>query len=239
MQVNKLPNINDWVVSFKETSTFHAIKKNISQLTESNIQYMIDAEDISHIDDDQIINITPRHHQLSRRICDLQPFYILEYMAKNGIGPIYDVGCGFNWFKNFYNIIGIDPNPDYADRRGLFDRFFATTYHEHFDNVFSINAVHFCSTKRLANVIDSYFSLVKLGGYAYLAINTARIYERTHMNHMTNGNQEYDKDKTAEISNIVKETVSSLPGDVLLYEDRSDMIACDGLNGNIRILIKR
>ena len=197
---------------------------------------MFDATDISHTDDDRIINFTPRHQQLLKTICDLQPFYILEYMAKNGTGPIYDVGCGFNWFKNFYYVIGIDPNLDYADRCEKFNCMFAKKYFKKFDNVFSINAIHFCQKGRIANRMLEYFDLVKPGGYAYLAVNTARIYDNTYPNAQS---KPACSEVTKEISTLIQETIDGIDGTLLLYEDRTKDEFDDWLNGNIRILIKR
>ena len=54
---------------------------------------------------------TPREHLHSLDACSILPFYYIEQLQADSPDTIYDLGCGDNFFANYYtNITGIDLN---------------------------------------------------------------------------------------------------------------------------------
>lgn len=197
MYVNSLPNKHEWLTNFLKTEKFKRLKSFIENIdgirlrkykhewvnnfTKSDkfksYQEFVDSLDgtIRYKFDDYLI-FGAREAEVKHYTVDLQPFYILDYITTNNDELIYDIGCGINLFSRFYNVVGIDyghPNADIVD---TFDVNFCDKNKNAFENAISINGIHFCSIFEIEERIKNYFDLVKPGGYAYLAINTGRLY---------------------------------------------------------------
>lgn len=229
--MNLLSNKEEWIKDFIHLGRHQKLLAKANEYVFEPI-YKFDKKLI--IDYNKII--TPREDDIRCKIFDLQPFYILDHISQNSQDEIYDIGCGINFFKNFYNIIGIDPNSIYADVKEEFNSDFCLKNQNKFANIFSINAIHFCKIDDLHERINSYFNLTKDQGYSYLAINIARPIEITYNNILSNVEKEI---LVQEITENIKKTIYNLPGTLLLYEDLCKQCFDEGLNGNIRILTKR
>lgn len=233
-----LPNKEQWMKDFQQSEKFNVIVNEVEQLRK-RIEIKFDEK--SGTVSEQLD--TPRYQALSSGMIHLQPFYILDYISNMSNGVIYDVGCGYNFFKKFYNIIGIDPYDKHADIKEAFNEKFVIKYKSSLDNTFSINAIHFCSLINLENQIIRYFDLVKPGGYSYLAINIARVFDHTFA--------EYPGARTKILKNFfpqgseigIKQMFDKLLDNkeynVMLYETSFEDISDAVQNGNIKILIKR
>jgi len=121
--------------------------------------------------------VTPRQ-QLLERWATRMPFYLLDTM---GIGRerCVDVGCGHNWFRRFYPTVwGVDPlNPQHRDEE-LTPEWYLPNWGQ-WPRAFSINAMHYCDAAGLPDQIAKVRGLLSPGGRAMVALNRARIRERT------------------------------------------------------------
>lgn len=223
-----LPNELLWAKDFMRSSRFDEIIQAVRDISTNSIE--------TYLDMDQ--GPTPRHQRMRRGDLDLQPFYILDYISRMSRGPIYDIGCGFNFFKNFYNIIGIDPHSLQADIQASYSLEMATENKGKMDNVFSINAIHFCSSDELKHRVKGFFDMVKPDGYAYLAINVARIFDDVLKFEDLSKDQ---RSKANEIlSNYAKANVLDICEDEVIYWKDTIANKFDSyVNGNIKILARK
>ena len=215
---------------FFSSEKYGAIKAAVEQQPHAPFMVLFDSDRLDWA------NYTNREVSLRKKDLDLQPFYILEYMSKQNDNPIHDIGCGYNFFKKFYNIIGIDPNSDHADIKEGFDEAFIAKYKNSLDNAISINALHFCRIGELEDRMVGFFECVKPGGLAYCAINTAMVYETG-----TGGGSNVIQNSglIANMNKIIRRVIDRVSGTVLYYENKSSYVPKDIYNGNVRILIER
>lgn len=230
MIVNKMPSKTEWIDTFVKSNKYQTLLEKANSYKIEPI-LLFDELNVNN----QTRPFTTRENDIRAGIFDLQPFYILDYISQHTQESIYDIGCGFNFFKNFYNIVGIDPDSKYADIKDAFDDDFCSRYYNKLPNVFSINAIHFTSFDNLEIRIKKYFDLIS-SGYAYLAINLSRVYEKTFNKELKDKKQfaeVFDKIKT------IKKIISNIEGEILMLEDSFIKNPDSGMNGNIRVLIKR
>ena len=228
-----MPSKEQWSKDFLQSPKFNAIVSEVKQLRN---RIVINFDDV--INSPVETSDTARYRMLSSGEIHLQPFYILDYITSMSNEKIYDVGCGCNFFKKFYNTIGIDPFDIHADIKEGFDDNFIEKYRLNFKNVISINAIHFCKLSELENRVTNYFDLVQPGGYAYLAINFARVLEyqiaSTRLLEKT-----YLEGFVFEVKQMFEKILDNKAYDLILYENFVETIPDEPVNGNIRILIKR
>ena len=236
-EICKLPDKDDWINSFIKSDKFQSILLETSKIDRSPIILF----DRNSLGEDP--PRTPRQYELKRNHIDLQPFYILDFISNNSTGSIFDIGCGFNFFKKFYNIVGIDPFSLEADINDEFNDSFAHTHANSMDNIFSINAIHFVSIVEIQKRIENYFNLTKKNGYAYLSMNVERVLDWTYDKTKNTKNIENfyfpKNDLSSEIDSMINDALSNLDVEILLYNNKINEIVSDSVNGNIRILVKR
>lgn len=228
MFFNLLPDKQEWIKKFLNSDRFSKIKSRLDQITVS-VTIKFDDDDI-----EENFN-TPRQNKILKKILDLQPFYVLDYINEKNNNVIYDVGCGYNFFKDFYPVIGIDPDSEFADIKDEFNDGFIFKNQEMFENAISINAIHFCQITDLENRIIGFFNCVKRGGYAYLAINMQRVLDITYHGIPYN----IDDNLINDIDNKLKNILTKIDGRLLFYENIFNIMHDEPLNGNIKILIER
>jgi hypothetical protein len=234
-----LPDKSQWTHDFLQSAKFKEILTEVEKIRSKKI--VIDFDGVIEGTLDPFY--TPRRNELEIGIVHIQPYYILDYISKMNDKTIYDIGCGFNFFKKFYNIIGIDPIDPRADITDTFNEDFVEKNRSSFSNVFSINAIHFCKLSNLEKNVIGYFDLVEPGGYAYLAINTEMIFQKTFEN--TIGFRSrlleklYPEGVAKGIGKIFEKILDNTTYDVIFYENKIDSFSIEPINGNIRILIKR
>lgn len=148
-------------VNIKFLTTFIENYKNTNVVTYYNME-----EDISTYQ-----QLTPREQLFLNKSVTLDSFRILEFFDKFAEKPIYDIGCGMNLFKNFYNVIGIDPNNVMADKKDIFDDDFVKNHQNCFPSAIAINSLHFITIDDAQHRINQFASTIKKQGYGYITFN--------------------------------------------------------------------
>ena len=122
---------------------------------------------------------TPRQW-LTRRWSTRLPFYLLDTLEIGSLACV-DIGCGDNWFRQFYpSIWGVDPYPHgEAHRNELLTPEWWVPNWGRWPRAFSCNAMHFCDQATIADNILKVRGLLSPGGRAVVTLNRARIQERT------------------------------------------------------------
>lgn len=235
--INKgLPDESTWMESFVKSQRFDEVVQAARDIPGNTIVTYFDIDVDKKVSKEK--RSTPRYDHMLGGDLDLQPFYILDYISSKSDGLIYDIGCGFNFFKKFYNIVGIDPKSEQADIIAPYDLEMAAAKKGKMDNVFSINAIHFCQPQELGSRVQGLFDMVKPNGYAYLAINVARVFD---------GSLDFDnlskdqKDKAnGVLSAYAKANVLDICKDEVIYWKDTIANKFDSyMNGNIKILIRK
>lgn len=132
---------------------------------------------------DEVVNgRTPRQIAATGAI-SVKCFYYLKFLTEKNPKNIYDLGCGWNFFKRYIpNIIGIGAEDNsrecfYGDLYDKFDDTFVGKYQNYFESIFSINALHFSPLWNLKKIILDFVSIIKPGGQGFLSLNLARMKE--------------------------------------------------------------
>ena len=120
---------------------------------------------------------TPRQTYLSRAATRL-PFYLLDSLQIGGL-PCVDIGCGHNWFQQFYTTIrGVDPRNETHRDEPLTPEWWIPNWGG-WDRAFSICALHFADPATLRLHIGQVRAILAPGGRALIALNRARIRDAT------------------------------------------------------------
>lgn len=170
---------------------------------------------------------------LDHNTVDATPFYYLQYL--NSDATVYDLGCGFNFFKPFFkNLVGVDPYDERADRDDIVD---VTYYKEHescYESLFSINALHFVPIHYLRDVVEGFVSMLKPNCTGFIALNIARMLERTNNRHWN----PYSNNDINFLQGWIRKQFNDLPYKFKVVDiDLSTINQYN--NGNIRLVITR
>lgn len=123
------------------------------------------------------ITPTPRQRDLTRQATRL-PFHLLESLEIRDL-PCVDIGCGHNWFRTHNpRIWGVDPNHEQHRDERLTPAWWWQNRHR-WPRAFAINSLHFCPQQEATGQVSLVLSLLEPGGRAMVALNRARIEERT------------------------------------------------------------
>lgn len=179
---------------------------------------------------------SPREREYALGRVDAQPFYILDNIAALTDQPIYDIGCGMNIFKGFYNVTGIDWLHPNADLNLYVDDQYMLEHASSLENAISINSMHFCNVSGLSNIMVRFFNMIKPGGYGYMAIDSYQIVLYTQMSE--NIDESVIIDNIRDIFNNITNGNPDL-GEVMYFKDLIDTLPDESVNGNMRILLKR
>ena len=155
---------------------------------QSKIYKMIDAEaDIiiwEKNDEIPIGEFTPRL-QSWFRIATMQPCYYIDLLYENNPSCIYDIGCGINWFKQFYpNIYGIggekeDRGEYFGDERGRWGEGLESKL-TNIEAMFAMLSLHFRGVDKIRTLIEEVISTLAINGRAYLSFNSRQIIKFTN-----------------------------------------------------------
>jgi SAM-dependent methyltransferase len=231
-----LPNESLWIESFVKSKRFDEVVQAVREMPSNTIVTFFDKDSGNRISGER--KSTPRFDSLRGGDIDLQPLYILDYITSKSDGVIYDIGCGYNFFKKFYNVIGIDPDSDQADIHRSYDLSMAAENMGKMDNVFSINAIHFCHPDELGQRVQAFFDMVKPGGYAYLAVNVARVFQDLLDFDRLPEDQRNKNVKV--LSKYAKANVLDICRDEVIYWKDTIANKFDSyMNGNVKILIRK
>jgi hypothetical protein len=130
---------------------------------------------------------TPRQEALIR-VATRLPFYLLATLEIGDL-PCVDIGCGLNWFRQFYpSIWGVDPHNEPHRDEPLTPEWWIPNWGR-WPRAFSCNAMHFCDQATIAQNIGKVRGILAPGGCAVITLNRARIQDRT---------QHYSEDRLRE-----------------------------------------
>jgi len=187
--------------------------------------------------------MTPRVDILTKKF-SMIPLWYLQFLIDKSPAKIVDVGCGGNLFKKVIKklfdvtVYGIDPNHPAADEVDFFDSDFSQGHTEKYESAFSIDALHFVPLSDLTKVVREFYNIIAPGGRGFLALNSARMIERTKSSwflKMFN----CIKPTPAQIQNYIRDQLSTLNIDFLVI----DLLIVDHpdefLDGNIRMVFNK
>lgn len=182
-----------------------------------------------------IPGITPRQGRGSRIVSTVPFWYISQLPADQ---PIYDIGCGWNMYSKYYkNIIGIGgENPDseffYGDVHGHVDASYAAAHYESFNNIITMNAMHFRPLEELNSVIQMLLSMLQPGGYLFLMLNVSML--------STYSRQQLGIEHTAlDITNVIRQTMFNYKTNIISFQLEEDNIEKNMSDGTLRVLFKK
>ena len=190
-------------------------------------------------------NSTPRKDYIARKF-SMVPVWYLQFLVDASPSRIVDIGCGSNFFKpviaKLYGIPvhGIDPdstNKD-ADEINYFDSDFSKGHTDAYESVFSIDALHFVPLTGLTTVIKDFYNIVAPGGCGFLALNSARMIERTEHNWLLHNFNSIDP-APLQIQEYVRSQLSTLDIDFLVIDLLIDKVRDEYMDGNIRMVFKK
>jgi hypothetical protein len=188
---------------------------------------------------------TPRETALIRKF-SMVPLWYLQFLVNASPARIVDIGCGGNLFKpvikKLYNIPchGIDPTPENhnADEFDIFDADFSQGHTDFYESAFSINSLHFIPLSYLADRINEFYNVIAPGGMGFLALNAARMIERTQPEWLLHTFGSVDP-TAAQVQHYVSEQLSTFEIDFvivdLLITEQFDEL----MDGNIRLVFKK
>jgi len=157
--------------------------------------------------------MTPRQ-QLTSRAATRVPFYLLGSL-EIGRDRCVDIGCGHMWFRQFYPTLwGVDPHYRSHRDEELTPEWW-TQNQGRWHRAISICAMHFCDLTEIPSQIAKVRGLLRPGGRAVVALNRARIQERT---------QDYQEDQ-------LRSQLAQVPGLTrMVWLDRPRE---SGMDGNV------
>lgn len=249
-----------WINSFIQSEKFPSIKNKVNdyvcKMVANFLQTEFDVPWDETSKSTKLDYVTPREVKFLQNILYLEPFYILEYISQRSNDTIFDIGCGSNFFKNFYNVVGIDPYHPNADIKDKFDANFILNYKGTFSNAIAINSIHFCSYFELEKQLSNFIELVKPNGFIYITLNFQRIMETTLQKiekleanshsqkilleslKLKNTHDLYCQNPSEKV-NFIDNIVKNLKDYVILYENKVIEYPDCSHNGNVKLLIKR
>lgn len=176
-------------------------------------------------------DLTPRAMQCLFKELVLDSFYIIDYIRKNSLDKIYDLGCGSNAFKYFFDdIIGIDKRHPMADIQSNIDDKFFEDFKDKLPNAISINALHNNITfQKFKKIVENFSQVISTGGYGYITFNIFFLVNSTKKD-------DIPKDIPQFILNKLSETDLNIIN--VEFVDAT-IEGNNSLDGNIRILFRK
>ena len=170
--------------------------------------------------------MTPRQFR-GMRITSAVPFWFIDQIKDNG--TIYDIGCGWNMYKRYYNLHGIGGeslnDPFYfGDSHGWVDDFYVRNHQKAFDNIISMNSLHFIELHDIQKRVADVLSMTKHNGMVFLMFN---------ITHMINN-------ETSEISDpaaYIRSEMMPFKNNVISFELDDNNIHKNLSEGTFRLLL--
>lgn len=186
---------------------------------------------------------TPRQDIARPKFFSMVPLYYIEKLLEIPYDHIYDLGCGWNAFKRYIpNLIGVSPDVGrhfYGDHCDFVDQDYIQGHQNWFDAVFAINSLHYRPLEEIRQIVTDFISMVKSNGRGFLALNLARLVERSNQDFLISqfGTLEFDKSAYEE---YIRKELGSITGIdwIIVDVDFQDEID-DVYDGNIRLVFKR
>jgi hypothetical protein len=188
-------------------------------------------------------NLTPRQSMVDPSV-SMASFYYINYLIKENVDYIADIGCGMNFFKDVLpiRVHGIDGVGNY-DEHNLFDEHFVENHENFYDSAISIDALHFIPITEFKQRVMEFYKVIKPGGRAYLAMNVARIIDNTDENVLNNifDCKRYGRDRPRdkELNDYILAELETLPINFLVVDCIIDKVYEEFLDGNIRLVFEK
>ena len=161
--------------------------------------------------DQHMEGMIPRRLHLTRCTTRL-PFYFLDSLE---IGPerCVDLGCGHNWFRQFYpRMWGVDPHHEHYRDEELTPAWYKSNWGR-WPRVYSNSALHFCDQSEISNQIAKAMGLLTPGGRAWVGLNR-------HITQMFTADYQED---------LLRSQLAALPGLTrMVWLDRPTNACMDG-----------
>ena len=225
-----LPNKEQWCEEYLNDKFY----TNLQRYTEHIIQYKKSFLPTINFNSDEVkktnLDCTlPREIDLlAHNKFDLYSLYIVDYIRSNNTGRIYDIGCGSNMFKFFFDdVIGIDKYRPEADIFATFDESYAMKNKSKFENAIAINSIHFIPISKFKQQLEDFANCIMKGGYGYATFNINQLISRETQSNIP--------DNLVSYLNL---EISSTKLNIVNLEMHNMIDGNDGLDGNIRILFK-
>jgi len=225
-------------VEFEQTSKELKYDLAIKEIFGADVELFYESKYVSK-------HNTPREDAMTKRF-SMRPLWYLQFLVAASPARIVDVGCGGNMFKpvikKLYGIEchGIDPTPgnQAADEFNFFDSNFSQGHTEMYESVFSINALHFIPLSNLAIRVKEFYNIVAPGGHGFLALNSARMIERTQPEWLLQ-TFESATPTPAQIQSYVTEQLSNVEIDFEVIDLLIITNPNESMDGNIRMVFKK
>jgi hypothetical protein len=177
---------------------------------------------------------TPRQVAWSK-IATMSSFYYINYLYEFNPSIVYDIGCGVNWFKQWYpNIHGIGEEQsvdfNFGDEQGRWDGNLINKLNN-VQAMFAINSLHFRSVDSIPIVIEQVISVLAKKGRAYLAFNTAIIIKksRARVPNLT----------TEQVIKYLQHRLYKIEGVRWLVVDMGECFDYAYMDGNINLVLEK
>ena len=160
--------------------------------------------------------LTPREIR-GKRIVSAVPFYYINMLC-NG-KHIFDIGCGWDLYSRYYNnITGLSGDTT----EGHVNKQYVREHLETFDNIMSMNALHFIEITQLEQRIQDVISMTKVGGRIFLMLNIC------HLSGYVTDRIQY-----------VRTIVGSLTEKIISFELDDEKINTNMAEGSFRLVLEK
>ena len=181
----------------------------------------------------------------SRTTFSIVPFYYLDILFEKNPQVTYDLGCGWNQFKNFYpGIVGIDSHDTSADIQARWNRQFLEQHQGTWDSFFSINMSWHLGPNGEATTLDNFCqhidSLAQLlapGGRAYIALSMLGLIHFTPKEWYAD--QGIGPWPPGPLKQYIEQQLSALPYKIITMDVEADILHnMPDHDGEVRIIIE-
>lgn len=184
----------------------------------------------------KVKGMTSRHFR-GIRIVSAMPFWFIDQIAKANKHPIYDLGCGWNLYKKYYNnIVGISgEEPDtplfFGDEHGFVTPAYIVGNVGRFHNIITQNALHYITIEELLPQIAGIMSMCKIHGYVFIEFNIC---------HMLN-KSDIKPDELKDIAKLIRTQLEFLKyaHNLISFELIDEKIHKNFQEGTLRILVQK
>ena len=167
-----LENINpynefEFQAKFQNTDLYHRLTQDFDLITWTTHQSTF-----------RINGMTPRQFR-GTRIFSAVPFYYFDMIGFDSV--VYDIGCGWNIYKKYLpNLVGISADSQQSeyysgDEYGFFDDLYVENNLQRFDNIITMNALHFIPLQDLSMRFEQLLKVTKPGGKIFVMMNTCHL----------------------------------------------------------------
>lgn len=177
----------------------------------------------------RIAGMTPRQYR-GLRIFSAVPFYYINQIGFESV--IYDIGCGWNVYKKYLpTITGISAEPIdspffYADEHGYFDDQYVNNNIQRFDNVMTMNSLHFIPLSELTKQITRLKAVTKPKGKIFVMMNVCHLIDNEENTVIRDNAGEY-----------IRAQMDQFSKDLLCFELNDSQLSKNLSEGTLRFVL--